>query len=235
MSEICRWLHEQLAQLPMITFPFDLEELPENGIYFFYEEGEVWGHGGDQPRIVRIGSHSGQGNLRSRISETYLLDERKLDFGRDDARPADRSIFRKNLGRALLNRDGGDYLATWEIDFIPTGNRESFRHWRDIDKEKRLEEAISRLLRERFSFRAIAVDAPTERRELEKRFVGTLARCGLCTPSGHWLGRSSPKRKIRERNLWQVQHLGATGISSEHKQRIMDAIGVTRGWIADRK
>lgn len=35
MSELCKWLHEQLEQLPRIEFPFELEKLPENGIYFF--------------------------------------------------------------------------------------------------------------------------------------------------------------------------------------------------------
>gem|GEM_PF-3534987 len=37
ISELCRWLHEQLEQLPHVRFPFKLELLPENGIYFFYE------------------------------------------------------------------------------------------------------------------------------------------------------------------------------------------------------
>lgn len=40
MSELCKWLHEQLEQLPLVKFPFRLEQLPGNGIYFFYEEGE---------------------------------------------------------------------------------------------------------------------------------------------------------------------------------------------------
>lgn len=40
MSELCKWLHEQLEQLPLVKLPFRLEQLPGNGIYFFYEEGE---------------------------------------------------------------------------------------------------------------------------------------------------------------------------------------------------
>ena len=49
MSERCKWLHEQLEQLPLIRYPFNPNDLPENGIYFFYEEGETWGHGGTSP------------------------------------------------------------------------------------------------------------------------------------------------------------------------------------------
>lgn len=41
MSELCKWLHEQLERLPMIRYLFRFELLPENGICFFYEKGEV--------------------------------------------------------------------------------------------------------------------------------------------------------------------------------------------------
>ena len=53
MSELCKWLHEQLDQLSMITHPFNLEDLPQNGIYFFYEKGEVWGHVVVSPKAAR--------------------------------------------------------------------------------------------------------------------------------------------------------------------------------------
>jgi len=79
MSELCKWLHEQLEQLPFIKFPFKLEQLPENGIYFVYEDNEIWGHGGYKPRIVRIGTHK-DGNFRSRIKEHFLLDQSKNEF-----------------------------------------------------------------------------------------------------------------------------------------------------------
>jgi hypothetical protein len=227
-SELCKWLHEQLQQLPMISFPFNLEDLPENGIYFFYEKGETWRHGGDEPRVVRIGTHRGQGNLRTRISETYLLDERKLGFGPDNPKPADRSIFRKNLGRALVNRASDDYLRVWEIDFTTKRNRERLWLLRDMAKEKELEQAISALLRDRFSFRVIVVECPTKRAELDKRLVGTVARCGLCTPSVNWLGRYSPKTKIREGNLWQVQNLHADRLGPEDKEAILEAVNSTR-------
>ena len=230
MSELCRWLHDQLSQLPMFRFPFHVDDLPQNGIYFFYEEGEVGGHGSDEPRIVRIGSHRGQGNLRSRISETYLLDERRLGFGPDNAKPADRSIFRKNLGRALLNRAGDDYLKIWEIDFTTRRNRDRFRQLRDMEEELRLEESISRLLRDWFSFRVIAAHNQTERRELEKRLIGTVANCELCKPSQNWLGRFSPEPKIRVGNLWQVQHIKGHPVSASDKEGVLRAINSTRAW-----
>ena len=93
MSEICKWLHEQLEQLPLVKFPLKKEKLPENGIYFFYEDREIWGHEGDKPRIVRIGTNK-EGNFRSRIKEHFLLDESKMNFDATKPAPHDRSIFR---------------------------------------------------------------------------------------------------------------------------------------------
>jgi hypothetical protein len=61
-----------------------------NGIYVLFERGEECHDGG---RIVRVGTHTGDGQLRSRMLQ-HFVNENK-----------DRSIFRKNIGRALLNRD----------------------------------------------------------------------------------------------------------------------------------
>jgi len=226
MSELCKWLHEELEQLPRIKFPFKLEQLPENGIYFFYEKGEAWGHGGDNPRIVRIGTHK-DGNFRSRIKEHFLFDELKMNFDRAKPKPSDRSIFRKNIGRALLNSDEDDYLQIWEIDFTTRANRESLGHKRDIEKEKRIESTITKTLRERFSFRFIVIDNQTERmgsKGLESSLIGTVASCKLCRHSDNWLGNNSPKQQIKKSGLWLVQHLKANGINKNDKRTIFNLI-----------
>ena len=57
-SEKCSWLHNHLNSLPLVKFPFDVKSLPSNGVYFFYEEGEITEHRyGFSQRIVRIGTH----------------------------------------------------------------------------------------------------------------------------------------------------------------------------------
>lgn len=63
MSEKCRWLHETLEDF-LIKYPFNVKLLSFNGIYFFYEEGEFWGHGGNKLRIVRIGTHRHKNFIR---------------------------------------------------------------------------------------------------------------------------------------------------------------------------
>lgn len=214
----------------MVRYPFRLEWLPKSGIYFFYEKGEIWGHGGVKPRIVRIGTHSGEGNFRSRIGEHFLLDESRMNFDKDKPKPSDRSIFRKNIGRALLNRNGDPYLQVWEKDFTPRRNKELFSHLRDIEKEKAVEAEITRILRENFTFRFITLENPSEVRrikELERALIGTVAGCGLCRPSDQWLGRHSPKQKIRESGLWLEQHLKASPITEEHQKIIANAVKTT--------
>jgi hypothetical protein len=232
-SELCKWLHEQLEELPLIKFPFDLEQLPENGIYFFYEDGEVWGHGGNKLRIVRVGTHR-NGNFRSRINEHYLLNKDYLNFDESNPKPSDRSIFRKNIGRALLNKNKDSYLEIWNIDFMEKKNVELWKSKRDIGKERRLEEMITKIIRERFSFRFIVLDDQVERmgsKGLESSLIGTLSHCKLCRPSADWLGNYSSIEKIKESGLWLVQHLKNKPINENDKKIILDAIRKTKEWL----
>ncbi|MGC8657117.1 MAG: hypothetical protein ACP5UL_05175 [Thermoplasmata archaeon] len=233
MSESCKWLHESLESLPLIMFPFKLEQLPDNGIYFFYEDGEIWGHGENKMKIVRIGTHK-QGNFKSRISEHFLLNESLMNFSKDNRKPSDRSIFRKNIGRALFNKDKDDYLQVWDIDFTEKDNRELCGSRRDIEKEKKIEEAITKIIREKFSFRFIILSSESERMGkdgIEKHLIGTVANCELCKPSPSWLGNYSPKYKIRESGLWLEHHIKANPISEKEKEIILKAIKETKDWL----
>jgi len=233
MSEICKWLHECLDELPLINYPFELEQLPKNGIYFFYENGETWGHDGPSLRIVRVGTHK-QGNFRSRIKDHYLFDESKMNFDKEKIKPSDRSIFRKNIGRSLLNKKEDNYLKIWEIDFTYKEKRNSSGHIRDINKEKDIERNITRILRENFSFRFLVIDKQYVRmgtQGLESTLIGTIARCNLCEPLDSWLGNYSPINKIRSSGLWQVQHLGSNEINEDNKATILKAIASTKEWL----
>ena len=230
MSGLCEWLHEQLETLPLVRWPFNLAKLPNNGIYFFYEAGEVWGHGGSAARIVRVGTHR-DGNFRARIAEHFLIDERKMNFDARKPAPHDRSIFRKNLGRALLSRDTDAYAGVWEIDFMKRANREPFAHLRDIPKEKQIESAVTRLLRETFSFRFVELNEQIRRigrQGLEGPIIGTLAQCGACAPSVGWLGRHSPVADIKRSGLWLVHHLKDRPLDDLAKRELAEAISRTR-------
>jgi hypothetical protein len=216
-SDTCVWLTERLARLPLVSYPFAEEDLPTNGIYLFYESGEIASHGDRLPRIVRVGTHR-DGNFRQRIAEHYLLDDRKMSFDRSRSAPKDRSIFRKNIGRALLNKSTDPYLNIWNIDFMKTVNLLAYSHLRDIEKEREIEREITRILRENFCFRFVAVETENQRlgtNGLERRLIGTVAQCARCRPSANWLGSYSPLANIRATGLWQVQHIKAPPLAGE--------------------
>ena len=217
MSVDCKRLHDLVQALPETRWPFDLAHLPRNGIYFFCEAGEVWGHGGDRPRIVRVGTHR-EGNFRSRMADHYVINERKMEFNQDQPAPKDRSIFRKNLGRALLHRDSDPYEALWNLDFTTRASRQLNGFRRDVEKEKDTECQVTSILRERLTFRWIEVDGQQRRmgsQGLEATLIGTLARCGDCRPSANWLGHFSPKLKIAQSGLWLEQHMKAPGLTED--------------------
>ena len=222
-NSLCKWLHENLEDRPLIQYPFDLEDLPKNGIYFFYEKGEFWGHDDSKkPRIVRVGTHR-KDNFRSRISQHFLVNNPNIKLCLDDLAPKNRSIFRKNLGRAILSLEKSKYLSTWDIDFTSRNAKDKLSHLRDIDFESETENKISFLLKDNFSFRYIKVESQKARigsKGLESSLVGTLSHCQVCLSSPNWLGRYSPVKKIRESGLWQVQHLNDNPISDSEKDFI---------------
>ncbi len=86
MTLECDRLHLIFDSLPRQQFPLNFREIPANGIYKLFEEGER-AHGAD--RIVRVRTHTGNGMLPSRLKEHFLKENK------------DRSIFRKDIGRAL--------------------------------------------------------------------------------------------------------------------------------------
>ncbi len=208
------------------TSPFDVAALPRNAVYFFYEKGECCGHQGAKLRIVRVGTHR-DGNFQSRIAEHFLLNERKMAFTEDQPAPHDRSIFRKHIGRALLNKTGDPYLSVWEIDFTKRETRDAKRHLRDISKEAEIEREVTQILRQEFSFRFIEIADQTQRmgsQGLERALIGTLASCPQCSPSDGWLGCYSPKVQIRESGLWLIHYLQASPLSSAQRDLITAAI-----------
>lgn len=213
---LCKWLHESLDSQPLVKYPFELDMLLENGIYFFYEKDELWGHDKSaRLRVVRVGTHR-DGNFRSRVAQHFLPGDPEVELHADRLAPKDRSIFRKNLGRAILAKENPNYLPTWDIDFTTSKDRIKFGHLRNLRLESTIESRITRLLRENFSFRFIEVESQSERMGtsgLESRLIGTLANCNICSPSKTWLGNYSPLEKIRSSGLWQVQHINSNPIT----------------------
>lgn len=185
-------MHQLVWQHELFTFPFDKGRLPNDGIYFLFETGEV-AHGG--PRVVRVGTHTGDRQLRSRLQQHFLREAK------------DRSIFRKNIGRSILAARSDPYASVWESDLTSSAARASPPPGFDKSRQLDIEREVSEVLRERFSFVVIPVTQKTDRLKLESGLVSLLYLCSECKPSEDWLGRHSPKTMIRESGLWQVNEL----------------------------
>ena len=201
MNFTCDQLHQLLRERGTFRFPFDPKLVPENGIYVLYEQDET-GHGGD--RIVRIGTHTGDKQLRSRLKQ-HFVNENK-----------DRSIFRKNIGRALLSRDEDPFLHYWNLDLTTVAAKAKHEGTFDACRQKAIELRVTEYIQTRFSFRVLNVPKKEDRLDLEARMIATVYLCSACKPSHHWLGSCSSKAKIREGGLWQVNELGGEVLTATH-------------------
>jgi hypothetical protein len=192
MSEICAELHRLFSNLKRFEFPFDEYDIPKNGIYILFECGEK-AHQCD--RIVRVGTHTGRNQLRSRLKQ-HFINENK-----------DRSIFRKNVGRAILNRENDPFLKQWDWDLTTREAKDNFGDLVNWEKQKEVEKQVSVYIQENLSFAVFEVIEKDKRLNLESKMISTLSWCGECGPSDKWLGLHSPKNKIRESGLWLVNEL----------------------------
>ena len=200
VCETCSTLHEWFRKRTVHRFPFELTDVPRNGIYILFEEGEM-GHTGN--RIVRIGTHTGNNQLRSRIKQHFLIENK------------DRSIFRKNIGRCLLNRANDPFLDCWNLDLTSRAAREKHQHKVDLVRQKEIEQQVTEYLQTHFWFVTFEVPEKEVRLELESKIISTVSLCDQCRPSPGWLGLSSPKSRIRDSGLWLVNELWKTPLSAD--------------------
>ena len=192
MSEICYKLHQLFNDLKMFAFPFNPKEIPLNGIYILFEVGEL-AHGTN--RIVRIGTHTGKNQLRSRLDQHFIHENK------------DRSIFRKNIGRALLNKDHNPFLDQWELDLTTHEAKLKWAGKIDIAKQAQVEQRVTDYIQHSFKFVVFEVASKEDRLKWESHIISTVSWCKECKPSPKWLGLYSPKEKIQQGGLWIVNEL----------------------------
>ena len=200
VSRICHTLHQWLNSIPKLKHPFEEGPIPRNGIYVLFEDGES-GH--DTNRIVRIGTHTGIDQLRPRLIQ-HFVNEIK-----------DRSIFRKNIGRCVLNRDNDSFLEHWDLDLTTRRARTAYAGRIDFNKQTHVESQVSEYIRDHFRFVVFEIAEKGRRIELESKIISTVSHCNVCGPSNTWLGGYSPKSKIREYGLWQEKELCKTPLSKD--------------------
>lgn len=207
VERACKLLHQCVRAGRRFRADFDRHELSQSGIYFILERGER-GHGGE--RIVRIGTHTGNSStLGDRLAEHY------------QAANKDRSIFRRNIGRALLHRSRDPYLNTWNLDFTARKSRKNGGDRLRVKKQARIESRVSAYLKNQTSFLVLECNSGAAGlRRLERGLIATVAQCKHCAASKHWMGSFSPDEKIRESALWQVLHLKDQPLEASQIRRL---------------
>ena len=198
-------LHKIFNELERFSYPFEnrLDEIPNNGIYVKFEKGEK--HNG-LDRIVRVGTDTGENNLKKRLIEHFITENKN------------RSIFRKNIGRALLNKESNPYLKYWELDTTSKADKEKNLKLLDLEFEAKLEREISDYIKTNFSFCVFRVETKEQRLIWESKIISTLAF--EAKPSKNWLGNFSSKHKIKQSGLWQVQGLNNSKLTSEEFEKL---------------
>jgi len=180
VAEACKQIHEILDVLLRWYKPSN--SLPTNGIYFFYEEGELSAHNGKQ-RIVRVGTHGQSRTLKQRLGNDHYNGNREG------------SVFRKHLGTALLKRTGAPdtRISEWRK------KRKKSPHWKEFEGTER---EVDETLRSRFFFRVIDIDNVDERQMFEEKIIATISACPVCRPSEKWLGNFAWSEKVRRSGIW---------------------------------
>ncbi|WP_050740165.1 DUF6884 domain-containing protein [Acetobacterium bakii] len=189
-----RYSHDQID-----TIPF------KNGIYIVFEKGEIY-NGVD--RIVRVGTHDSEDRLKARLKDHFVRENK------------DGSIFRKNIGKAILNKKNDSYLDIWTMDTSKSENRIFINKKKQSDIEKE----VSEYLRENFSIMCFQVDDKEQRLKLEKGIIATLNSQSDFDSSENWLGGHSTVNKLRDSGLWLTIGLDAEVLTSDEMKQIKNSV-----------
>jgi len=204
-TDLCTAVHLFFNRMPRMDYQ-RIANIPfEDGIYIMFEKGQKLG---ELDRIVRVGTHIAEGRLKARLKDHFI------------SRNKDGSIFRKNIGKALLSKNNDPYLDIWTADMSNKKNTAT------IDKVKatEIETAVSDYLQDKISF----VCFPINNKEARLRIEGALISLLNCSddfyPNNNWLGKFSPVDRISRSGLWLTQGLDAEPLTVEEFGSIKDSV-----------
>lgn len=198
-------LHQLFERLPVYNWQ-TIGDIPfQDGIYIVYEKGETYrGH----DRIVRVGTHTSQGRLKKRLMDHFVRENHN------------QSIFRKHIGKAMLNCDRDPYLAIWSLNTSEALNVGK----EDKSKEKNIENRVSEYMRTNFTFRVFPLSVKAERLRMEKAIIAALNQTADFKAGRDWLGNSSPEQKICKSGMWVEQGLDAEPLTDTEMLRLSQLI-----------
>ena len=182
-------IHKHFNSLPRYTYKgngqFSISPPSKGGIYVMFEDGEKIGN---LDRIVRVGK--AEESLLTRLTQHFINEDK------------DYSIFRKHVGRALLQK--GNYS---QVD-INNWNKKGI-------KCPQIEKKVTEELK-RFSFCCTDVFSNIEEiKNLEQTLIETLSmynrlhkkQTGKDVFSKNWLGQDCTNDKVKTSGLWNDEHV----------------------------
>lgn len=208
MNNRCLELHKIFNSMKRYTFD-TIDQIPfNNGIYIFFEKGETYN---DYDRIVRVGTDTGENNLKSRMKQHFENPNK------------DRSIFRKNIGRAVLNKDNNPLLKYWNLDLTNRANKDKYFD-ADLEKERQqLESWITKYLHDNMSFVVFPVNTKEERLRLEEAIISTLYQSKDFQASKDWLGNyvlPTKANHVKDARMWLSQGIKAKALTDEEMDKL---------------
>jgi hypothetical protein len=175
-------------------------EIPQSGVYLFFDFEEHRLRHPSELRIVRVGTHGVASGSRA-----SLRDRLRTHLGTAAGGGNHRSsVFRLHVGRALMERGEAHRVDTWGSVSAPMTTRQR-------RSEERLEAKVSEYLG---SLLVSVIDTPgdpskdNDRAYLEQNLIGLISNgYRPLDPATHgWLGNDSDKTAIRRSGLWNVNH-----------------------------
>lgn len=135
----------------------------------------------------------------------------------------DGSIFRKNIGIAILNKAKDPYLSVWKLDTSKPINA----HYVDHDKQSDVESHVITYLRKNFDFAVFRVDDNIQRLWLEEAIISALNHTPNFKSSVGWLGNSRIEMEIRGSGMWLKQGLDGAPITADELRFVKGQVGDT--------
>ncbi len=164
----CSILHKLFSEQRYYNYT-EIDQIEfNNGIYIIFEKGEQYK---EFHRVVRVGTHTSPNRLKGRLKNHYINKNK------------DGSIFRKNIGKAILNKRNDKYLDKWNIDTSIPENK----HYANWDTQAKIEEEVSAYLKDNTFFIVFQIEDRDTRLRIESGIIATLNACQDFTRSNKWL------------------------------------------------
>ena len=198
-ASTCYKLHKLFNSMPRFKWDTISKIGFNSGIYIVFEDGETFY---DMDRVVRVGTHRSDGRLLGRLKDHFYTENN------------DGSIFRKNIGRAILNKNKHPYLSVW--------TKSSSRNDSNFNSaiQEKIEKQVTQYMRNNFSFICIPVETNTERARLEMGIIATLNKATDFVASPNWRGQYSSEREIVQSGMWLKEGLDDIPLSDIEYARI---------------